>query len=127
METVSACNDHIGGILGNRIYGAYKKEGFFLVMDDDGTLYITERGRDELESIGVDVLALKRMKEKPAIGCTQAYKGAKFEHIGGALGARMKDAFITRGWLSEHGKGKTKKLKITKEGLKEFHARGIDV
>jgi len=59
---IDSCYNHIGGVLGEILFKFILKEKW--IENSNGEYYITDKGWEELEIIGLDVDTLRNAKRK---------------------------------------------------------------
>jgi len=121
-KIVTACHNHIGGLLGEALLRYFLTENFIKKSDDD--YIITEKGLDELEMIGVDVAKLHSTKRKIVDICIESKYGILYEHIGAHLGDLLMEMMIGFGWLTSKGE---KEFELTGRGLTGLESMGVKV
>ena len=121
-RTVTICDGHISGLLGEAILKLFLKEE--LIKKNDNEFDITEKGWDELEIIGIDTNKLQSIKRRIVSICFESKQGILYEHIGSYLGVLLKDRVFELGWMK---KIDDYRYEITDKGLKGFESMGVRI
>jgi DNA-binding transcriptional ArsR family regulator len=118
------CYDHLAGRAGVALFAAMRDGGLIEAEGDDddparSAYEVTDKGRERLERIGVDLAAVQASRRRFAGHCLDWTE--RRPHLNGALGAAVAAALIERGWF-ERGACR-RSLVLTGEG----HAGLADV
>jgi hypothetical protein len=95
---INLCGEHIGGLLGEAVLQFFLREKLIL-KDNKDKYYITDKGWEDLEIIGIDIDKLKLSNNKIINICLKSKDGILFEHIGSKLGTLLFEKFIELEWL----------------------------
>ena len=118
----SLCYGHVGGFLGEALLKFFLKEELIKRNEDD--YFITDKGWDELELIGIDIDSLRSIKSKIVKVCVESNYGIIYEHIGSYLGAFLFDKMCELGWVE---KKDDKHFEITEKGLIGLTSFGVEI
>jgi DNA-binding transcriptional ArsR family regulator len=123
LRTARSCYDHLAGRLAVEM--RQKLESSNLIRARGNRQYeVAPRGEAWLAKLGVNVEDLRLARRSFARECLDWTE--RTPHLAGALGAAMLSRFLTLGWIAR--RPKTRALRITHRGAREFHARfGIQV
>ena len=121
LRAARTCYDHIAGTLGVRLHDRLWKLGWLAdSASKNGAGYVlTRRGAEEMESLGVDVTALRAERRRFAYACLDWSE--RRPHIGGALGAALLGVAQRRKWVAQELESRA--LYVTRAGQREFHRR----
>jgi hypothetical protein len=119
---VTACYDHIGGLLGEALLRFFLKENLIKIFDNE--YVITDKGWDELEIIGVDVDKLRSTKRKIVNICFESNHGILYEHLGSDLGTLLMHRLIELEWLK---KKNGNRIQLTEKGLTGLESMGVKI
>jgi len=122
MMSVTSCNDHLGGLLGEALLSFFLKENLIKMTGND--YEITQKGWDELEIIGIDVDKLRTVKRKIVNVCFESNHGILYEHIGSYLGNLLMERMIELGWIKKKNE---KIFLLTEKGLTGLESMGIKI
>lgn len=114
LRSARVCYDHLAGERGVEMLDAARAQG--LIIGDEDMLLTTE-GQDFFESLGVDLVGLKKGKRPLCRSCLDWSE--RRNHLGGALGAALLDMFLRRGW-ARRNEGRV--IAFTPAGLQAFRA-----
>jgi len=120
-KIVSSCNDHIGGLLGEAILRFFLKENLIKMTENE--YFITDKGWEELELIGVDVDKLRALKNQIVKICFESNHGILYEHLGSYLGNLLMIRMIELEWIIKN----EKKFELTEKGLTGLESMGIRI
>lgn len=121
LRTARTCYDHLAGVLGvllNDRFTALK----WLSASSNGagvTYDVTEAGVRGFESLGIDILASRRLRRRFAYGCLDWSE--RRPHLGGALGAALLKVVLKRRWVLPDPDTRT--LSVTSLGCREMLSR----
>ena len=122
IMSVTSCNDHLGGLLGESLLRFFLKENLIKMTGND--YEITQKGWDELEIIGIDVDKLRTVKRKIVNVCFESNHGILYEHIGSYLGNLLMERMIELGWIKKKNE---KIFLLTEKGLTGLESMGIKI
>jgi DNA-binding transcriptional ArsR family regulator len=108
------CYDHLAGKLAVCILAALVDHGWLIRKRDD--YLVTELGKRELASLGIDVEAAQAQRRIFARSCVDLTE--RKSHLGGALGAALLAAFVDKGWILRNPRSRT--VNITPKGRSAF-------
>lgn len=118
MRAARSCYDHLAGTLGVAWHDRLLALGWMTAARDTDYA-LTERGREGLAELGVDVAALQRQHRRFVFGCLDWSE--RRAHLGGALGAALLATALRRRWLERELDSRA--LRITPAGRREFARR----
>jgi len=119
---LTTCNGHLGGILGEALLRFFLKEE--LIKMNGKEYFITQKGWDELEIIGIDIDKLRSAKKKIVNICFESNHGILYEHVGAYLGNLLMERMIELNWIQK----KNEKLyQLTKKGFEGLESMGIKI
>jgi len=122
MLSITSCNNHLGGLLGEALLRFFLKENLIKMMGNE--YVITQKGWDELEIIGIDVDKLRAAKSKIVNVCFESNHGILYEHLGSYLGNSLMERMIELNWI----KRKTEKyFTLTEKGLNGLETMGVKI
>jgi hypothetical protein len=115
------CYDHLAGWLGCAVTDALVTAGQLRRQRD--RFLVTERGRGEMEALGIELARIERGRRPLARACLDWSE--RRPHLAGALGAELASQFLARGWLARVRASRA--VRVTTRGRSELAARfGID-
>ncbi|KYK21166.1 hypothetical protein AYK21_05390 [Thermoplasmatales archaeon SG8-52-2] len=120
IMNLTTCNGHLGGILGEALLSFFLKEE--LIKINEKEYFITQKGWDELEIIGIDVEKLRSEKKKTVNICFESNHGILYEHVGEFLGNLLMNRMIELNWIR---KKNDKLYELTEKGLSGLESMGI--
>jgi hypothetical protein len=119
---VDSCYDHLGGILGETLFKFLLKEKW--IENSDGEYNITDKGWEELETMGLDIDMLRNTKRKIVNICLQSNYGIFHEHIGAHLGSLLMELMIDLNWLVKKDE---KRFELTDTGISGLESLGVEI
>lgn len=119
-KIVHSCSNHISGLLGEELLRFFLKEK--LIQKNEENLFITDKGWEELEIIGINVNKLREAKNKNLNICIESSHGILYEHIGSVLGALLMEKMIELEWLRKRDE---KNFLLTDKGLAGLESLGV--
>jgi len=122
IMNLTTCNGHLGGVLGEALLRFFLKEE--LIKMNDKEYFITQKGWDELEIIGIDVDKLRSAKKKIVNICFESNHGILYEHVGAYLGNLLMERMIELNWIQ---KKNDKLYQLTEKGFAGFESMGIKI
>ncbi len=118
LRTARSCYDHLAGRIAVEI--ARKMESSKVIRACGDRRYeVAPRGEAWLAKLGVNVEQVRCSRRSFARECLDWTE--RTPHLAGALGAAILSRFLTLGWVAR--RQKTRALRITHRGAREFHAR----
>jgi hypothetical protein len=118
LRTARSCYDHLAGRVAVEM--ARKMESLKVIRACGERRYeVAPRGEAWLAKLGVNVEELRLARRSFARECLDWTE--RTPHLAGALGAAILSRFLTLGWVAR--RPKTRALRITHRGAREFHAR----
>jgi len=123
LQFARTCYDHLAGALGVAVLDAMLDRGWLGDGDRDGDFTATATGGAEFNRLGVDLAACRSTRRRFARPCLDWTQ--RRAHLGGALGAAVTSALITRDWLRPDSAGRG--VRVTATGQAGLRATfGID-
>jgi DNA-binding transcriptional ArsR family regulator len=120
LRAARVCYDHLAGHLGVSLHDRFKELKWLSIGD---TYDLTAEGVKALESLEVDVEALRKLRRRFAYACLDWSE--RRPHIGGALGSALLHAVLKRKWVTRDLDSRA--IQVTNVGRRELLARfGVD-
>jgi DNA-binding transcriptional ArsR family regulator len=117
LRFARSCYDHLAGRLGVAVSAAAEARGYLVISDQASKRYaITAAGKHWLETIGVDIGALKPAAAGFARRCLDWTE--RRYHLAGPMGGVLLFRFIELGWLRRDPA--TRAVSVTPLGAAEF-------
>jgi DNA-binding transcriptional ArsR family regulator len=115
------CYDHMAGAVGVRLHDRMKEIGWLSTGSKgrDSAYGLTAAGSKALETLGIDVEAVRALRRKFAFPCLDWSE--RRPHLGGALGAALLKIALKRRWVIQDLD--TRALDITALGRRELLRR----
>ncbi|MEU0788577.1 metalloregulator ArsR/SmtB family transcription factor [Amycolatopsis sp. NPDC005961] len=110
------CYDHLAGVLGVAVRDGMLATG---LVDADGGLALTGRGREVLAELGVPVEAGRRSPLRDCLDWTE-----RRDHLAGAVPAALLERAVAAGWVGRDGH---RAVKVFPAAEKPFAALGVDL
>jgi DNA-binding transcriptional ArsR family regulator len=125
LRAARTCYDHIAGEVGVALHDRFEALGFLSRSPGSDSEYdLNSAGAQALEAIGVEVAVARTLRRRFAFGCLDWSE--RRPHLGGALGAAVLKAAMTRKWLEADLDSRA--LSLTTRGRSELRTRfGIDL
>ena len=118
LRSARTCYDHLAGRLGFELMGSLLDRG--VLSGGDGRYELTDRGRDYLTELGVDI----RFGRRPVVRYCVDWSEQR-HHLGGALGRAILERFLAARWISRVPRGRA--VAVTAEGRTALADRfGVD-
>lgn len=114
LRMARTCYDHIAGTLGVLLHDRLLALGWLCIKN--GSYEPTPDGICRLADLRIDVNALQGQRRKLACGCLDWSE--RRCHLGGALGAALLEAALSRRWVSREADGRA--LSISASGRREL-------
>ncbi|MDN3357639.1 winged helix-turn-helix domain-containing protein [Actinomadura sp. DC4] len=111
LAQARTCYDHLAGRAGAALFDAMLGRGLIERHEEDA-YDVTEKGRERLEQIGVDVDAVRGSRRRFAGHCLDWTE--RRPHLNGALGAAVTAGLVDLGWF-ERGTSR-RSLVLTEKG-----------
>ena len=109
-----SCYGHLAGEMAVRLLDAMVRNRWLAA---DGRDYAsTALGLEKLSDLGIDVSALQQRRRVFARGCLDLTQ--RRDHLGGALGEALLDAYVERGWIQRRKRSRA--VDITPKGHQAF-------
>ena len=109
-----SCYGHLAGEMAVRLLDAMLENRW---LTADGRDYaMTALGAKKLSALGIDVSALREGRRVVARACVDLTQ--RRDHLGGALGEALLDAYIERGWIQRRRRSRA--VDITPKGEQAF-------
>lgn len=116
LRKARICYNHLAGEMGTALYDSFLSRGYLLRQGD--TLSLTQDGGTFVETLGIDVPALKAAR--PAV-CRECLDWSeRRSHLAGSLGRALLTRFEALGWA--RCDRKTRVVLFTPEGETAFSA-----
>lgn len=115
LAQARTCYDHLAGRAGVALFAAMRDGGMIEGADADpeeSVYEVTDKGRERLERIGVDLAAVRASRRRFAGHCLDWTE--RRPHLNGALGAAITVALVERDWF-ERGSSR-RSLVLTEKG-----------
>jgi len=124
LRAARVCYDHLAGHLGVSLHDQFKQLKWLSRASADDAYELTNDGVKALESLGVDVEELRKLRRRFAYACLDWSE--RRPHIGGALGSALLHAALKRKWVTRDLDSRA--IQVTNVGRRELLARfGVDV
>ncbi len=94
LRKARVCYNHLAGDMGVRMYQAMCRRGFVAQKDD--SLFLTDKGRDFLEALGIKTEAMPKSRAPLCRACLDWSE--RQSHLAGQVGRAMLTHFIEQGW-----------------------------
>ncbi|RZT36690.1 ArsR/SmtB family transcription factor [Cupriavidus agavae] len=114
LRQARTCYDHLAGELAVGLFERMSQAGWFAVAGSHVDL--TPDGAQAMAQLGIDLDAARRKRRQFA--CTCPDWSERKPHLGGALGAALLDAMLTRGWMEPTSTSRA--LRVTPHGQREI-------
>lgn len=118
LAAARTCYDHMAGTLAVALHDRMLERGW--LRGAGGDAYdLTGEGTKALSAAGVDVSASRGMRRRFAFACLDWSE--RRPHLGGALGAALLGAALSRRWVERELDGRA--LSVTRSGRRELRSR----
>ncbi|HWI53102.1 MAG TPA: hypothetical protein VNT01_13260 [Symbiobacteriaceae bacterium] len=94
---IATCYDHLSGIAGERLTNRLVELGWVTPDPDPG---VTPVGWKGFADLGLNLTPLTSSRRKPVAFCTELRGPVHHDHLGGHLGALVREHFRNMGWLT---------------------------
>lgn len=95
LKKARVCYNHLAGDFGVRLYDSLIKQGHLIVCDDE-TLSLSERGKQFVEAFGIDLQPISNSRRPICKSCLDWSE--RRTHLAGSLGTALLDQFIKLNW-----------------------------
>lgn len=96
-KRIAACYDHLSGIAGERLTDRLVALGWVTPDPNPG---VTPLGWKGFADLGLTLTPLTSSRRKPVAFCTELPGAVHHDHLGGHLGALVRQHFVQMGWLT---------------------------
>ncbi|PBI84319.1 Helix-turn-helix domain protein [Variovorax boronicumulans] len=115
LRSARTCYDHMAGTAGVALHDRLHAQGWLSGLAS-GSYELTPDGAIALESLGVEVDAVRRSRRRFACACLDWSE--RRPHLGGALGATWLQLSLRRGWVRQELDGRA--LTLTPKAQREM-------
>ncbi|PIF75431.1 ArsR family transcriptional regulator [Variovorax sp. 54] len=115
LRSARTCYDHMAGTAGVALHDRLHAQGWLSGLES-GSYELTPDGAIALESLGVEVDAVRRSRRRFACACLDWSE--RRPHLGGALGAAWLQLSLRRGWVRQELDGRA--LTLTPKAQREM-------
>ena len=115
LRTARTCYDHMAGTAGVALHDRLHAQGWLSGLQS-GSYELTPEGAVALESLGVEIDAVRRSRRRFACACLDWSE--RRPHLGGALGAAWLQLSLRRGWVRQALD--SRELALTPKALREL-------
>jgi len=115
LRTARTCYDHMAGTAGVALHDRLHAQGWLSGLES-GSYELTPDGAIALESLGVELDAVRRSRRRFACACLDWSE--RRPHLGGALGAAWLQLSLRRGWVRQALDGR--ELTLTPKAQREM-------
>ncbi|KAF1071380.1 helix-turn-helix transcriptional regulator [Variovorax sp.] len=115
LRSARTCYDHMAGTAGVALHDRLHAQGWLSGLAS-GSYELTAEGAVALESLGVEVDAVRRSRRRFACACLDWSE--RRPHLGGALGAAWLQLSLKRGWVRQELDGRA--LALTPKAVREM-------
>lgn len=115
LRAARTCYDHMAGSAGVALHDRLHAQGWLSGLAS-GSYELTPSGAIALESLGVEIDAVRRSRRRFACACLDWSE--RRPHLGGALGAAWLALSLRRGWVQKALDGRA--LTLTARALREM-------
>ena len=121
LRFARTCYDHVAGTVGVLLHDRFKEIGWIVgISSDSKNAYdLSAKGVHAIESIGIDLGAIRDQRRRFAFGCLDWSE--RRPHIGGAFGAALLEVAVKKRWVERDLDSRS--LSITNIGKREFSDR----
>ncbi len=118
LRDARTCYDHMAGAIAVSIHDRFKERGWLKDLDD-GAYELTASGTKSIESLGIDVDAVRALRRRFACSCLDWSE--RRPHLAGALGATLLNLALKRKWVVPDLDSRA--LSVTRVGVREMSTR----
>jgi hypothetical protein len=123
LRAARVCYDHLAGHLGVSLHDRFKQLKWLSNASEDA-YELTVEGVKALESLGVDVEDMRKLRRRFAYACLDWSE--RRPHIGGALGSALLQAALKKKWVTRDLDSRA--IRVTNIGRRELLARfGMEI
>jgi DNA-binding transcriptional ArsR family regulator len=120
LRAARTCYDHMAGAIAVSLHDRFKVRGWLKDSPaGDGACDLTAHGTKAIESLGIDVDAVRALRRRFACSCLDWSE--RRPHLAGALGAALLNVALKRKWLVRDLDSRA--LSVTRIGVREMRAR----
>jgi DNA-binding transcriptional ArsR family regulator len=123
LRAARTCYDHMAGAIAvslhDRLLALRWLSGSSPAHGASDSYDITPTGAAKLEALGIDVGSTRALRRRFAFACVDWSE--RRPHIGGALGAALRELAMRRGWIAQDLDSRI--LRVTGAGRREMQAR----
>ena len=121
LHVARTCYDHMAGTVGVLLHDRFRALGWLSAGSKgrDKAYDLTIDGTKALQSLGIDVEPLRRLRRRFAYGCVDWSE--RRPHLGGALGAALLKVALKRNWVIQDLDSRA--LDVTSLGRREMGTR----
>jgi len=117
LRKTRVCYDHMAGELGVSLFDALLKQNF--LIDDHGSIAVTERGTTHFDKLGASISELKKLKRPLCKSCLDWSE--RRHHLAGSLGKWILQDAFRKGWAKKDLDSRV--IRFSPEGLQRFNKR----
>lgn len=119
LQFARTCYDHMAGTLAVRLHDCFIGSGWLIESGAGDRLYaLTESGQTVLKGLGIDIDKIRSQRRRFACACLDW--SMRRPHLGGALGAALLQAALSRKWVIQNLDNRA--LTLTVQGQKALFA-----
>ncbi len=123
LRAARVCYDHLAGHLGVSLHDRFKQLKWLSNASEDA-YELTAGGVKALESLGVDVAEMRKLRRRFAYACLDWSE--RRPHIGGALGSALLHAALKKKWVTRDLDSRA--IRVTNVGRRELLVRfGMEI
>ena len=121
LRAARTCYDHMAGALGVWLCDRLVALEWLAANPHaaDGACELTARGARAVETLGIDIAALRGLRRRFAFSCLDWSE--RRSHLGGALGAALLAHALKKRWVTQELE--SRELCVTSLGRRELRAR----
>ncbi|HYF93688.1 MAG TPA: hypothetical protein VD969_15850 [Symbiobacteriaceae bacterium] len=119
-KRIASCYDHLSGIAGQKLTDRLVDLGWVTPEPNPG---VTPLGWKGFADLGLALTPLTFSRRKPVAFCTERRGANHFDHLGGHLGALVRQHFLEQGWLT----AANGELALTPAGEELLQQLGVDL
>jgi DNA-binding transcriptional ArsR family regulator len=121
LREARTCYDHLAGRVGVELARSLERNG--TLVRRNGGYELGPESSARLETVGVDLAALERLRRPVVRGCLDWSE--RELHVAGALGAALADRFFELGWIRRRDGNRS--VEVTAQGRAGFSSElGLD-